>query len=104
MAVFIAVVIAYVYIFWLSQTWPVTLKILEKVSSDCSVLTDRKKTILGIKCVATVISGGVDITDVPGLHFLRRIHFHWELAKLVQRFVFPEITAYLSDFYLFITQ
>ena len=56
------------------------------------------------KCVPTAISGGVDISKVPGCHLLRQMSSQGGSQKLLQRLVSHEITAYLSVFNLFLTQ
>ena len=54
------------------------------------------------KCVSTYISGGADISDVPGCHLLWQIGSQRGLQKLLQVLVPHELTAYLSDFDLFL--
>ena len=44
----VAVISVDAYLFWLSQTWPVTLRIQEQVFSGCTVLPNNKETKLGI--------------------------------------------------------
>ena len=79
-------------LFWLSQTRPVTLRIKKQVFFDCTLRPDSKETELGNsdleaspsegkntrvvlvpcyswKCVPTVISGDVDISEVLGVIF-----------------------------------
>ena len=51
-----------------------------------------------------VISGGVDISEVPGRHLLRQISSHGGSLKLLQGLASHELTAYLSAFKLFLTQ
>ena len=46
-----------------------------------------------LKCVATAISGGVDISEVPGCHLLRQMSFQWGLQKLFQGLVSHELRA-----------
>ena len=81
-------------LFRLSQTWPITLTIQNQVFSGCTVLPHNKETELGNsdqeaspltgkstgidlvpcnvwKCVPTAISSGVEISKVPGCHFLQ---------------------------------
>ena len=78
-------------LFLVSQAWPITLRIQKQVFSGRNVLPDSKKTKLGTgnqeaspsvgknagivlvaclswKCVATAISVGLDIFEVPGCH------------------------------------
>ena len=89
----VAVISVVLTLFWLSQTWPVNLRIQELVFSCCTVLPDSKESKFGNsdqeaspsasknteiilvshhawKCVLTAISSGVDISEVPGCHFL----------------------------------
>ena len=56
------------------------------------------------KCVPTVISSGVNISEVPGCYLLRQMSSQWGSQKLHQGLVSYEITAYLSIFNLFLTQ
>ena len=86
------------YPFWPSQTWPITLGAQEWVFSGCTVLPDSKETELWSddqesspsagkntrivlvprcpwKCVPTAISSGVNISKVPGHHFL------WQMSS-----------------------
>ena len=81
-----AVISVDAYLFWLCETWPITLR-MQKLFSGCTVLPDSKVTNLessnqeaspsrvkntGVvvvpchawKCVRTAISGGVDISKV----------------------------------------
>ena len=58
----------------------------------------------GWKCVPTVISGGVDISEVPGCHLLRQMSSQWESQKLLEGLVSHELTAYLLAFNLFLTE
>ena len=63
-------------LFWISQSYPVTLMIHELVFSGDTVLSDSKNTELGIgnqeECVPTTISGGGDISAVPGCYLLQQ--------------------------------
>ena len=45
------------------------------------------------KCVSTAISGGVDIPEVCGCHFLQQMSSQWGSQKLLQGLVSPELTA-----------
>ena len=45
-------------LFWLSQTWPVTLRIQKSVFSDCTVLRDNKETKLRSSNQEASPSGG----------------------------------------------
>ena len=54
------------------------------------------------KCVPTAISGGVDISGVPGCHLLTD-EFSVRVTKLLQGLVSDELTAYLPVFNLFLT-
>ena len=56
------------------------------------------------KCVPTAILGGVNISEAPGYHFLWQMSYQWGSQKLLQGLVSYELTAYLSDFDLFLTQ
>ena len=51
--------------------------------------------------IPTSISGGVDITEVPGCHLLRQMRSHWGSQKLLQGLVCHKLTACLSIFNLF---
>ena len=46
----------------------------------------------------TVISTGVDISEVPGCYLLQQMSSQSGLQKLIQRLVSHELTAYLSVF------
>ena len=46
-------------------------------------------------CIPTVISGGVDISEIPGCHLLQQMSSQSGSQKLLQRLVFHELTAYL---------
>ena len=50
------------------------------------------------KCVPTAISGGVDISEVPGCHLLRQMSSQQGSQKLLQGLVSHELIAYLSIF------
>ena len=106
-------------LFWLSQTWPVTLspdvspdsKETELGSSDqeASPSAGKNTRIVLVpcrawKCVPTAISGGVDISEVPGCHLLQQMSSQWGSQKLLQGLVSHELTAYLSVFNLILTQ
>ena len=56
------------------------------------------------KCVPAAISGGVDISEVPGCHLLQRKISQQKAQKLIQELVSLELTAYVSVFDLFSTQ
>ena len=56
------------------------------------------------KWVPAAISGGVDISEVPGCLLLRQMSSQWGSQKLLQGLVSQEPTVYLSAFYLFLTQ
>ena len=59
------------------------------------------------KCVPTAISGGVDISKVPGCYLLWWVSSQWgsqKKKKILQGLVSHELTAYLSVFNLFLTQ
>ena len=56
------------------------------------------------KCAPTAIFGGVDISEVPGCHFLQQMSSQWGSQKLLQGLVSHELTAYLSIFDKFLTQ
>ena len=69
--------------------YPLTLRIQKWVFSGCTVLPDSNETELrssdqeathlqvkilcAWKCVPTVISSGVDISEVPGGHLLQKM-------------------------------
>ena len=114
-------------LFWLFQTWPVTLRIQEKVFSGCTVLPNNEETQLGSsnqeasssadkntgivlapccawKCVPTVISGGVNISEFPGCHLLWQMSSQWGSQELLHGLVSQELTAYLSVFNQFLHQ
>ena len=114
-------------LFWLSHTWAVTLWIQEYVFSGSYVPPDSKKTKLGrsdqeaspsagkntriilvpcctFKCLPTAISGGVDISNIPGCHLLQQMSFQWGSQRLLQGLVSHEPTAYLSVLTLLLTQ
>ena len=54
------------------------------------------------KCIPTAISRGVDISEVPGCHLLRKMNSQCWSQKLLQ--LLYELTAYLSVYNLFLTQ
>ena len=56
------------------------------------------------KCVPTAISGGVDISEVPGCYLLRQMSSQRRSQKLLQGLVSHELAAYLSVFDTFLTQ
>ena len=49
-------------------------------------------------CIPTAISGGVDISEVPGCYLFQQNSSQWGLQKLLQGLVSHELTAYLSIF------
>ena len=57
-------------LFWLSQTWPVTLRIQEKLFSGCTVAPDSKETKLGISDQEASSPAGKNarVVLVPCLH------------------------------------
>ena len=55
-------------------------------------------------CVPTAISGGVDISDVPGCHFLWQTSYQRGSQKLLEGLVSHEFTAYISVFHIFLIQ
>ena len=57
-----------------------------------------------LKYVPTAISDGVNISEAPGCHFLSQMSSQRGSQKLLQGLVSLELTAYLSDFDLFLTQ
>ena len=114
-------------LFWLSQTWPFTLRIKKYIFSGCTVPPDSKKAELGnsdqkaspsvgkntrivlVLCRTrthgpTAICVGVNIFEVPGCHLLQLMSSQWESQKLPQGLVSHELTAYLSVFNLSLTQ
>ena len=95
--------------------------------SCCTVLPDSKETECGVsnqeaspsigkntgivlvpfcswKCVTTAVSGGVDISKVPGCHLLWQMNSQWRSQKLLQGLVSCEPAAYLSVFNIFLTR
>ena len=56
------------------------------------------------RCLPTAISGGVDISNVPGCHLLEQTSFQRGSQKLLQGLVSHEPTAYLSVLTLLLTQ
>ena len=82
--------------FWLSQTWPFTLRIHENMFSDCTVPPDTRKTNLGNcdqmtsqsasksigvvlvlfcawKCISRAIASDLDILEASKCHLLRQM-------------------------------
>ena len=95
--------------------------------SGCTVSPDSKKNKLGssdqeaslsaskitevvlVPCTLwkgtpKAISGGMDISEVPGCHLLRQMSSQSGSQKLLQGLMSHELTAYLSFFTYFITQ
>ena len=91
--------------FWLSQTWPGTLRMQEWVLSGCTVLPDSKETKLGSsnqevspsagknirvvlvpfcawRCVPTATFSGMGISEVPVCHLLWQMSSQWASQKL----------------------
>ena len=114
-------------LFWLSQTWLVTLRMSEKVFSDCTVLPDSKETKLGSSNQEASPSAGKNTGVVlvpcsrmevrpysyfrwcgyfwgPWVSFVTAHEFSVRVTKLLQGLVSHELTAYLSLFNLFLTQ
>ena len=56
------------------------------------------------KCVPQAISGGADLFEDPGCHLLGQMSSQLGSQKLLQGFVYHELTAYLSDFDLILTR
>ena len=56
------------------------------------------------KCVPTAIYRGVDISKVPGCHFLQQLSSQYGSQNLLQELVSHVFTDYLSNFDLFLTQ
>ena len=56
------------------------------------------------KCVPTTISGGMYLSEVLGCHLLRQMSSQLRSQKLLQEWVSHELSAYLSDFDVFLTQ
>ena len=48
------------------------------------------------KCVPTAISGGANISEVPGCYLLQQKSSQWGSQKLLQGLVYHEHTAYIS--------
>ena len=55
------------------------------------------------KCAPTAISGGVDVSKVPGCHLLWQMSSQWGSQKLLQGLMSHELTAYLYGFNLYLT-
>ena len=86
--------------------------------SGCTVPPDSKETELGssdqeaspsagkntgvvlVPCLhdPTAISGGVNISEVPGCHFLRQMNSQLGSQKLLQGLVSHKLTVYLRNF------
>ena len=86
--------------------------------SGCTVPSDSKETELGssdqeaspsagkntgvvlVPCLhdPTAISGGVNISEVPGCHFLRQMNSQLGSQKLLQGLVSHKLTVYLRNF------
>ena len=49
-----------------------------------------------MEVVPRAIFGGVDISEVPGCHFLWQMSSQWESQKLFEGLVSHELTAYFS--------
>ena len=87
----------------------------------CTVLPDSKETKLGSsdkeasplagknawvvlmphyawKCVPTTISGGLNISEVPGYHFLWLMSSQWGSQRLLQELLSHELTAWTHQF------
>ena len=109
-------------LFWLSQTWPVTLRIWEKVFSSCTMPPDSKETELGRSDQGASPSAAKNtrVVLVPSLHM--KVHPFsyyqwcgylwgvisfdmnsqwWGSQKLLQGLVPHKLTAYFSIFNLF---
>ena len=56
------------------------------------------------KCVPIAISGGVDISEVPGCHLLQQISSWQGSQKLLLVLESHELTVYLFVFDLLLTQ
>ena len=114
-------------LFWLSQTWPVALRIQEQMFSGCTVPPDSNKTELGSTdqeaspsagkntgvlfvpchtwiCVPTAMSGHVDISKASRCHLLWHMSSQQRSQKLFPGLLSCEVTTYLSVFDLFLTQ
>ena len=110
--------------FWLSQTWPGTLRMQEWVLSGCTVLPDSKETKLGSSNQEVSPSAGKNTRVVlvpclrmevrpysyfqwygyfwgPCLSFVMTDEFSMSVTKIIQGLVSHELTAYLSIFNLF---
>ena len=111
-------------LFWLSQTWPVTLRIQEKVFSGRTVLPDSKETELegSDQEASPSASKKTKVVSVPCLHMEvcsysyfwwcgyswgPWCHLLWQMSykdrsqKLHQGLVSHGLTAYLCIFNLF---
>ena len=56
------------------------------------------------KCVPQAISGGADLFEVPECHLLGQMSSQLGSQKLLQGYVYHELTSYISDFDLILTQ
>ena len=113
-------------LFWLSQTWPVTMRIQEWVFSGSIMLPVSKETELGSRDQEASPSAGKSTEIIlASCHAYRNVYLQlflvvwiflrslicydrWVLSeghkKLLQGLVSHELTAYLSVFNLFLMQ
>ena len=56
------------------------------------------------KCVPQAISGGADLFEVPECHLLGQMSSQLGSQKLLQGYVYHELTSYIPDFDLILTQ
>ena len=123
----VAVISVMLILFWLSQAWPVTLRIQEYVFSGCTMPPDIKETKLGrgyqeasplvgkntgivlVRCctwksVPTAISGGMyGYFRGPWVSFVTTDKFWVRVTVLFQELISHELTGYFSAFNLFLT-
>ena len=59
---------------------------------------DTGVALVPLKCIPTDISGGINIAEVPGCHFLWQMSFQWGSQNFFQGLVSHELTAYLFLF------
>ena len=105
--------------FWLSQAWPVTLRIQEQVFSDCTVSPDSKETKLrssnqggsisagkntGVVLVPRHIRKCVPKTNSGDWIFPRSLWVSFFMTHELSEMSYHELTVYLSAFDPFLSQ
>ena len=78
-------------------------------NQEANTSTHKNTGIVLVPCctwkfVPTAISRGVDISKVPGCHFLQQLSSQYGSQNLLQELVSHVFTDYLSNFDLFLTQ